>query len=176
MPIPAAFDVQPILSGERVTLRPVTAEDWEALFALGGEPEVWAGHPARDRYLEPNFRQYFEGGLAGRALVATRTANGEVMGWSRFTDETADPGQIEIGWTFLGRAFWGGGYNAEMKALMVGHAFVHFRRVIFRVGEGNGRSRRAVEKLGAKLAPGGPGPDGYVRYDLDRTDGQYGAP
>lgn len=161
------FDFQPILSGERVRLRPVAPQDWEPLFALGGEPDVWADHPARDPYLEANFKTYFEGGLSRRALVATCISNGEVIGWSRYSDETAGPGEVEIGWTFLGRRFWGGGYNAEMKALMIGHASEHFSRVIFRVGEGNVRSRRAVEKLGAKLAPGGPGPDGYVRYDLD---------
>jgi RimJ/RimL family protein N-acetyltransferase len=45
----------------------------------------------------------------------------------------------------LGRAYWGGVYNGEIKALMIAHALTHFDRVIFRIGEDNRRSRRAVD-------------------------------
>jgi N-acetyltransferase len=38
-----------------------------------------------------------------------------------------------------------------MKRLMIGHAFTDVSKVMFRVAEGNMRSRRAVEKLGAAL-------------------------
>src|ERR1051325_11453325 len=31
--------------------------------------------------------------------------------------------EVEIGWTFLERAFWGGRYNRELKTLMLAHAF-----------------------------------------------------
>jgi N-acetyltransferase len=58
-------------------------------------------------------------------------------------------GELEIGWTFLDRAHWGGAYNAEMKRLMLAHAFTFAERVMFRVGATNLRSRRAVEKIGA---------------------------
>jgi len=56
---------------------------------------------------------------------------------------------VEIGWTFLGRAYWGGRYNGEMKRLMLDHAFRSVNRVIFVIGPDNRRSQRAVEKLGA---------------------------
>jgi RimJ/RimL family protein N-acetyltransferase len=39
-----------------------------------------------------------------------------------------------------------------MKQLMLRHAFTDVREVLFTVAERNLRSRRAVEKLGAKLA------------------------
>jgi len=47
---------------------------------------------------------------------------------------------------------WGGGTNAEMKRLMLRHAFTEVREVLFNIAEGNLRSRRAVEKPGAELA------------------------
>ena len=58
---------------------------------------------------------------------------------------------MEIGWTFLERAFWGGAYNAELKSLMLDHAFRFVDRVVFVVGEDNLRSQKALEKIGAKF-------------------------
>lgn len=146
------FEHQPRLTGAIIALRPTLAEDWPDLYALASDPEVWAVHPAWDRYQEPVFRPYFEEGLASnRALTAIDRATGAVAGWSRFDDGHALPGEMEIGWTFLGRAYWGGAHNSDMKRLMLDHAFRFVSQVIFRVGEHNLRSRRAVEKLGARL-------------------------
>ena len=84
-------------------------------------------------------------------MVAVSRADGAIAGWSRYSATYAQPGEIEIGWTFLGRAYWGGAYNRDMKRMMLAHAFRFVDRVIFRVGEHNWRSRRAVEKLGGIL-------------------------
>lgn len=102
-------------------------------------------------------------------------ASGAVIGWSRYSGEFVDPGEIEIGWTFLGRAWWGGAYNGEMKQLMLAHAFRFVDRVILRIGESNARSRRAAEKIGAKLQPGRRGPEpmpGVVHlfYAIEKAD------
>jgi RimJ/RimL family protein N-acetyltransferase len=113
---------------------------------------VWELHPENDRYQEPRFAEYFAAGLAsGGALVAISKETGNVVGWSRYSSENVEPHEIEIGWTFLGRAYWGGAYNRDMKRMMLVHAFQFVDRVIFRIGATNWRSRRAVEKLGAVL-------------------------
>jgi N-acetyltransferase len=59
-------DLQPTLKGERVTLRPCRAEDWDALYAVASDPLIWEVHPASDRYKEPVFREYFSAALASR--------------------------------------------------------------------------------------------------------------
>jgi RimJ/RimL family protein N-acetyltransferase len=167
---------QPRLRGERLLMRPVTADDFAPLHALASDPEVWAQHPASDRWQEPVFRAYFEDGLAsGGALVAVEAATGAVIGWSRYSTEFVAPGEIEIGSTFLGRAYWGGLYNGEMKRLMLAHAFQSAERVILRIGETNARSRRAAEKIGARLQAGRRGPEpmaGVVHlfYAVERDD------
>ena len=84
-------------------------------------------------------------------LIAIDRADGRVIGSSRYGLTRALPGEVEIGWTFLARSHWGGRYNGEMKALMLGHAFRTMDRVILLVGEDNIRSRRAVEKIGGRL-------------------------
>ena len=47
--------------------------------------------------------------------------------------------------------YWGGPTNRALKTLMLEHAFRSVDRVIFHVGAGNLRSRKAMEKLGGVL-------------------------
>ncbi|WP_282135733.1 GNAT family N-acetyltransferase [Seonamhaeicola maritimus] len=73
---------------------------------------------------------------------------------------------LHIGWTLIGRDFQGTGLNKHMKFLMLQYAFetLKFDKVEFRVDERNIRSRKAVEKLGAKL-------EGILRKDMLMLDG-----
>lgn len=143
------FDLQPILKGEHVHLRPLHVEDFDLLYAVASDPLIWEQHPAKDRYMESVFRAFFQEALeSGGALLATDVNNGQVIGSSRFHGYNEEAGWIEIGWTFLARSHWGGVYNGEMKRLMLRHAFRFVNNVIFLVGPENFRSQRAVEKIG----------------------------
>lgn len=147
------FDSQPRLANEVVRLDPVVDSDWEELYAVASDPEIWAVHPARDRWQEAPFRAFFEGALAsGEALTIRDAQSGAVIGSSRYNFDHCGPGEVEIGWTFLARRCWGGRFNGEVKRLMVEHALQHFERVLFLVGSDNLRSRRALEKIGATLS------------------------
>ncbi len=176
------MDRQPVLVGERLILRPLDRGDWQALYALAADPLVWAQHPMGDRWREPVFRAFFDDALAqGGALAVVDQASGAAIGSSRFQNHQPDArgigwtGSVEIGWTFLGRAWWGRGVNAEMKQLMLAHAFRFVDRVVFRVGESNWRSRRAMEKIGGRLTgeverlPTDHGKIVHVIYAIDRA-------
>jgi len=147
------LDRQPVLEGEHIRLRPLRADDWDALFAVASDPLIWAQHPAHDRWREPVFRAFFDDALAGGgALVAIDAQTQAVIGSSRFQGlDAANGGSVEIGWTFLARSHWGGTYNHEMKRLMLAHALASVAECRFLVGETNIRSRRALEKIGARL-------------------------
>src|SRR5207237_1386378 len=68
-----AFDLQPVLEGELLTLRPLRADDFDALFAAASDPLIWEQHPASDRYTPQVFRAFFDESLAsGGALGRTR--------------------------------------------------------------------------------------------------------
>lgn len=144
---------QPVLEGERVRLRPLVEEDWDALYAVASDREIWAVHPSHDRWREPVFRAFFEDALAkGGALAIVDKASGQVIGSSRFQVCERVPGEVmEIGWSFLARRCWGEGYNAEFKRLMLEHAFRHVDRVVFRVGADNVISRKAMANIGGRL-------------------------
>jgi RimJ/RimL family protein N-acetyltransferase len=147
------MDRQPVLEGSRLTLRPLVPADWEALFAAASDREIWAVHPSHDRWQEPVFRQFFDEALAGGgAFAIIDKANGEIVGSTRYgAPEAEGPGEIEIGWSFLARKYWGGGYNAEFKRLLLAHALAHFDRAIFQVGAENVISRRAMANIGGVL-------------------------
>ncbi len=166
------FDLQPILQGELLKLRPLRAEDFPALYAVAADPLIWEQHPSRDRYKEEVFREFFREAMeSGGALVAIDARDGRVIGSSRFHAYDEEKSEIEIGWTFLSRSHWGGSYNGEMKRLMLRHAFRFVERVIFLVGPQNLRSQRAVEKIGgarAGLRPDGSGQDSFV-YRITRS-------
>ena len=144
-----AFDLQPRLVGELIEVRPLAADDWEELFAVASDPLIWEQHPARDRYQEDVFREFFREALeTGSALVVIERETGKIIGSSRYFGVDSEQGSVEIGWTFLARAYWGGKYNAELKQLMLDHAFRFVERVIFVIGVTNYRSQKAVEKIG----------------------------
>lgn len=113
---------------------------------------MWEVHPAWDRFKEPVFRAYFDGNLAsGGSLTTLDRATGAVIGASRYWEVDPETDSVEIGATYLARAHWGSGINREVKRLMVGHALGAVETVIFHVGAGNIRSRRALENIGARL-------------------------
>ena len=172
------FDLQPTLVGERVTVRPLQPQDWEATFAAASDPEIWAVHPASNRYQEPVFRQFFDDAVAsGSAFVFVDRERDVIFGSSRYHGLDADLREIEIGWTFMARDYWGGSYNSEVKALMLEHAFRFVGTVIFWVAEENIRSRRAMEKIGGQLRSGivhreAGGPAPHVVYEIRKEEWQ----
>jgi N-acetyltransferase len=150
------LDLQPTLTGTDISLRPLAAQDFDAMFSAASDPLIWAQHPDPGRGTPDRFPSFFDDALQSKGcLVATDGAR--LVGWSRYTNYL--PGErITIGYTFLARSHWGGAANAEMKRLMLRHAFTDVREVLFSVAERNQRSRRAVEKLGAELAGAGGAP------------------
>ena len=161
-----AFDPQPILRGEILELRPLRADDFQALYGVASDPLIWEQHPNSDRYREDVFREFFREAIeSGGALVAVDLKDGRVVGQSRFHGHDAAKSEVEIGWTFLARSHWGGRYNGEMKRLMLEHAFKFVDNVVFLVGPQNMRSRRAMDKIGGVLVgsrPNGAGRESVV--------------
>jgi N-acetyltransferase len=147
------FDLQPTLKGELLLLRPLRPEDFNDLYEVASDPLIWEQHPANDRYKQEVFIGFFRDALeSGGALIALDPKDGSIIGSSRFNGYDEPASEIEIGWTFLARSYWGRLYNREMKQLMLRHAFRFVNSVIFVIGPQNYRSQRAVEKIGAVRA------------------------
>jgi N-acetyltransferase len=171
-----SFDLQPILRGEFLELRPLRPEDFHDLYAVASDPLIWEQHPIKDRYQEEVFKGFFREALeSGGALIAIDSKDGRVIGSSRFHGYDQEKNEIEIGWTFLARSHWGGIYNREMKQLMLRHAFKFVNRVIFLIGPQNLRSQRAVEKIGGVRVGSRPDADSRDSFVYQITASTFDA-
>ena len=169
-----SFDLQPNLKGELIELRPLTSEDWDDLFSVASDPLIWEQHPESDRYKEDVFKVFFREALESRGAFVIIDKSGRIIGSTRFYGYDPEKSEIEIGWTFLARKYWGGRYNRELKQLMLDHAFKFVENVIFYVGENNIRSQKATEKIGGikngmvEKVYGNRPPSFNVRYVIKR--------
>jgi RimJ/RimL family protein N-acetyltransferase len=146
------FDLQPALNGSLVQLRALRAEDFPELYEAASDPLIWEQHPESDRYTLDVFQKYFDRILSSSgALAVIDRKSGRIIGSSTYYDFAPERREVAVGFTFLKRAFWGGPVNRELKQLMLGHAFQSIDRVVFHVGESNHRSRKALEKIGARV-------------------------
>lgn len=148
------FDFQPTLVGKMISLRPLKAEDLEALYTAASDPLVWEQHPQPSRYQRHVFESsFFVGALSsGSAFVVIDNESRKVIGSSRYYEWNPVEREVAIGFTFLARSYWGGVTNREMKRLMLDHAFRWAKVVWFHVGADNWRSRKAMEKIGGRLS------------------------
>ena len=170
------FDRQLILEDDLIKLIPLKEDDFEALYKVASDPLVWEQHPNKDRYRREVFENFFQGALDSKgAYLLTDKQNGVIIGSSRFYD-TDEPDSIAIGYTFIGRDYWGGRYNQAVKKLMIDHALAHFNAVIFHIGSQNIRSQKAIERLGARKIGeqevayyGEPAKPNYI-YEISRAD------
>ncbi|MFE4591790.1 GNAT family N-acetyltransferase [Streptomyces laurentii] len=146
------FSFKPTLTGERVTLRPVTEEDVPALLPLFEDPEISRLTGSHADFTEAALRQWYatRGARADRLdLAVVDRATGRVVGeavlneWDKPNESCAF--RICLVPDALGR-----GFGTEATRLIVGHAFeeLGLYRVWLEVYAFNPRARRAYEKAG----------------------------
>jgi N-acetyltransferase len=172
-----SIQLQPVLTGPTLVLRPLEGSDFETLYAAASDPLIWEQHPEPTRWQREVFRKFFDAGIDSRgAFVVLDRASGKVIGSSRYYEWKPDTREVAIGFTFLAREYWGGAANGEMKQLMLDHIFQWADTVWFHIGHNNWRSRKALEKIGGQFSHyaeqtiGGVGaPHKYAYYKLMRT-------
>ncbi|MEL7542260.1 MAG: GNAT family N-acetyltransferase [Pseudomonadota bacterium] len=176
-PTPADFDDQPVLESASVHLSPLRADDTPALSDAAADPEIWAGHPAKDRWKPEIFAPYAKFLLenGGTLVVRQRAGDAEIIGCSRYYSAPDAPDDISIGFTFLRTGFWGGTMNRAMKTLMFNHAFTARDTVWLHIDPDNMRSQRASAKLGAvyidtKRLILAPNAADYACFRLSKSD------
>ncbi len=167
------------LEGRRVRLEPLTERHAEDLFAVAGDEEVWrylavpmpTDLPAMRQWLADALETQARGSMLPFAII--EGASGRAIGSTRYLDYSAFDRHIEIGWTWLGRAYWRTPINTECKYLLLRHAFESLDciRVQLKTDLRNTRSQQAIERIGgvregvlrkAVIIP----KDGYQRWSV----------
>ena len=145
------FNLQPEnLQNELIKLVPLQENDFEELYQVASDKLIWEQHPNKMRYERAVFENYFEGAMQSKGAFFIRDTNSnEPMGCTRFYDFDENDSSVLIGYTFIGRQFWGKGYNTALKKIMLDYAFQFVDKVYFHIGAQNIRSQKAIEKIGA---------------------------
>jgi len=144
------FDLQPSLENKLIKITPIKKSDFEDLYKVASDPLVWEQHPNKNRYQREVFENFFKGAMESEgAFLVSETETGEVVGSSRYYELDEKNSSVAVGYTFIGRNYWGKGYNAALKKLMFDHAFQYVDQITLHIGETNFRSQKAAEKIGA---------------------------
>ena len=144
------MNIQPTLETENFSLQPLSAADFEVLYAVAADPEIWVQHPNKDRWKKEVFSNFFDGAMQSKgAFKVVEKSSGEILGSTRFYDLNEEEGSIFIGYTFYAVKCWGRGINHAVKKLMLDYAFQFVSRVYFHIGASNVRSQLSISRLGA---------------------------
>lgn len=142
------INLQPILENDQVILYPLQEKDFDDLFAVAADPNIWAQHPNKNRYKIDVFRNFFEGAIQSKgAFKVVDKSTDKVIGCTRFYDYDENENSILIGYTFYATAFWGKGINHSVKTLMLDYIFQFVSKVIFHIGAENIRSQKSIARL-----------------------------
>ena len=139
------------LSNDLVTLKPLVVTDYEALYLVGSDPQIWAQHPDINRYTKEGFKFYFDKLMeTDEPYLIIRNEDHAIIGATSFYEKEDINRTIAIGYTFLSKCCWGGFYNSSLKKLMIDTAFTYYDKVVFHVRDNNLRSQSALVKIGAR--------------------------
>jgi N-acetyltransferase len=150
--------IEPItLTGSTVRLEPLRESHHEGLCEVGLDADLWKVIPYRVT-TPAEMADYIGKARAAEeagsvlAFATIEIASGRPVGSTRFMNIDVGNRRVEIGSTFIGKAWQRTVVNTEAKYLMLRHAFEtwHCFRVELKTDVLNERSRAAILRIGAK--------------------------
>lgn len=145
------------LRGDHVTLAPLKHEHHDGLATATSDGELWklwyTSVPTPETMMTEIHRR-LDLQAAGSMLPFTvLDAAGTPVGMTTYMNIDAKFQRVEIGSTWYAKRVQRTSLNTECKLLLLTHAFEKLEciAVEFRTSSMNQRSRRAIERLGAKL-------------------------
>ena len=157
-PLRSELTLQPVvLEGRHVRLEPLRHDHFDDLVDVALDPEIWRW--TTERALSPEeLRAWIDRALAmrdtGTAMPFATVAlpHGKAIGGTRFATYSPGDRRVEIGWTWIGRAWQRTVVNTEAQDLRLRHACEELDclRVELRTDVNNARSRAAILRIGAK--------------------------
>lgn len=146
------------LRGQHVTLAPLTPAHHDALVDAVRDGELWnhwyTAIPRPEAMASEITRRLdlqAKGSMCPFAVIDPST--GQAVGMTTYMNIDAPHRRVEIGSTWYRQSVQRSALNTEAKRLLLAHAFEQLSciAVEFRTHFFNQQSRRAIERLGAKL-------------------------
>lgn len=146
-----------VLEGSSVRLEPLSMAHFDALCAVGLDPELWRWVPHQVRTPD-EMQAYVQDALDEQArgvsmpFATLIKSERKVVGCTRFANMDMNDRRVEIGWTWVGRPWQRSAVNTEAKYLMLRHAFEIWGcvRVELKTDALNQQSRNAILRIGAR--------------------------
>jgi len=159
------------LTGQTVHLISLERTHFAELEALSKDKRIWEFYPF-DVSGSEKFMSTFENALTEREkgnqfpFVIFHKQQNRLIGSTRYLDIQRQHKKLEIGWTWLHPDYWATEVNLECKLLLLTHCFEELKtiRVQLKSDENNLRSRKAIEKIGARF-------EGILRNDMIKDNG-----
>jgi RimJ/RimL family protein N-acetyltransferase len=151
--------VQPVtLKGQHVELHPLSIDHLDSLISAVQDGDIWKlwyTSAPRPENVEAEIHRRLKLQQAGYMLPFTVVDpnSGQAVGMTTYMNVDAANRRVEIGSTWYAQRVQRTGLNTQAKLLLLGHAFEDLNciAVEFRTHFMNHQSRRAIERLGAKL-------------------------
>lgn len=159
-----------VLAGKHARLVPLEPSHDEAMCLAARDGELWrlwyTNVPSPERMLDEIARRLDLKAKGSMLPFAVLDAAGVCAGMTSYMNVDAVNRRVEIGSTWYARRVQRTALNTECKLMLLGHAFdvLDCIAVEFRTSFLNHQSRRAIERLGAKL-------DGVLRSHQRHADG-----
>ena len=152
------FNQEIILEDSKVILRPLVANDIDALKVIAFEDKMLLQYSPNLIYNADLLEKYIKDALDSKAMqsrypfVIIDKYSNTVVGSTSFCNVSNYDKRLEIGYTWLGNAYQKTGINKHCKYLMLDYCFnvLNFERVEFKTDERNEKSRNALLGIGAK--------------------------
>jgi [ribosomal protein S5]-alanine N-acetyltransferase len=146
-----------ILETERLWLRELTPDDFDAMFAIFGDAETMLYYPQAYRRetleaaMQRQFESYAENGYGLWALILKST-NQFIGDCGLLTQEVDGVQELEVGY-HVNRQHWGQGFAPEAAKACFDYAFdmLGRQRMISMIRPENLPSRRVAEKNGLQI-------------------------
>ncbi|SDD81848.1 Protein N-acetyltransferase, RimJ/RimL family [Actinokineospora iranica] len=156
------------MAGRFVRLEPLTEAHVAGLYEAGKDPDVWTWLSAGRPRALGDMRAQVADAIADpvRFPFVQFDANGEIAGTTSYYEVDQRHRAVWIGHTWIGARWQRTALNTESKLLLMSRAFDEFGalRVGWHTDVRNERSRRAIERLGARQ-------EGVLRAHRIRPDG-----
>jgi RimJ/RimL family protein N-acetyltransferase len=144
------------LQSRNVLLRPMIREDLYSFSKIAGDEDLWTWF-SKDLSKDEELRSWVDEALNALKqqtrlpFTIIEKSSGEPIGSTSFGNISMYDKRIEIGWTWIAKAFHGTGVNSQIKYLMMRYAFeeLKFERVEIKTDVLNIRARKALLKTGA---------------------------
>ncbi|MEY5022997.1 MAG: putative ribosomal N-acetyltransferase YdaF [Pseudomonadota bacterium] len=156
MTAPHMFTQATTLRGQHVCLMPLSAAHHDDLLEAVKDGELWrhwyTAIPTPDK-MAAEIERRLSLHKQGSMLPFTVQVNGKAVGMTTYMNIDAANQRVEIGSTWYRASVQRSPVNTECKRLLLAYAFEQLQcnAVEFRTHFFNQQSRRAIERLGAKL-------------------------